>query len=123
MQESNSVRGGPASFELEELMARCLGKVELLERVVARFQDVFVDDLNALEAALQAADCQEVGRLAHRMKGASANVSAPLLHACTAAIEDVARANQIERIPSMLDDLRREWALFEGEVSNARASS
>ncbi len=111
----------PRPFELEELLARCVGNLELVERVLKKFATHFADDLERLERHLQVGDADELARVAHTMKGASANVAAPGLREQTARIEELARGRQLDQISSRLTLLRNEWSRFSSSLSAVKA--
>ncbi|NUQ61721.1 MAG: Hpt domain-containing protein [Pirellulales bacterium] len=106
--------GNPAVgvFDSHELVARCLGNLELAERVLAKFRSRFVEDLAELEQAALAEDASHVAIVAHRLKGSSASTAAHALCERAAEIETLARRNAIAEIPSRLHGLRSEWARF-----------
>jgi HPt (histidine-containing phosphotransfer) domain-containing protein len=119
----------PAALDLDDLLARCLGNIEFAARILAMFQTRFGEDLEALERHLVEGDADSVLRLAHRLKGSSANASAPGLQVLTAEIEQLARDRDLGSVHGRLPDLRQEWCRFQhsaaaahGEtVSNSRA--
>ena len=102
---------------MEDLLARCLGNSDFVQRVLRKFQERCDEDLAALEQALINADTELVARLAHRLKGASANASALRLREHAAAIEDAARRRALGAIPQRLDELRHEWDRFTAAVA------
>ncbi|MCA9213772.1 MAG: Hpt domain-containing protein [Planctomycetales bacterium] len=67
-------------FDYDELLARCAGQPALVKRALSTFQGTLSEDLLHLQHACETNDVEEVQRLAHRIKGASANASAKLLH-------------------------------------------
>lgn len=67
------------SINWETLKSRCIGRLDLVEKALNRFQDSLVDDLQSLEEAVGALNSQEVARIAHRIKGTSLTVSADRL--------------------------------------------
>jgi len=99
----------PKPFDLEELLDRCMGNLELAERLLAKFQDRFQADLAELEQALQTGPSGEIARVAHRIKGASASVSALRLRELAGQIEQLGRSDQCAAIPPYLEQLRSEW--------------
>ena len=116
MQVSQTDREPRPPLCLDELVQRCLGRIELVERVLAKFQQRFGVELELLERELRADNVDEVARVAHRLKGTSANVGAPGLLAVAADIEEQARGRQVAQIPASLEQLRREWDRFVGEL-------
>jgi len=108
----------PTPLDRGDLIARCLGNIEFVERVLAKFQQHFGEDLEELERALPGGDAETIGRIAHRLKGASANVAARGLQARSAAIEDLSRWRRIAEIPPCVEDLRDEWSRFQESAAS-----
>ncbi len=77
----------PAVLELWELMQRCLGKPELAKRVLNRFQLQLKVDVERIAAALESEQFEEAREVAHRLKGAAANVAAHALYEQAHALE------------------------------------
>lgn len=103
----------PASVvDRQELLTRCLGDLEFAERVLAKFQSRFDADLEELDRAVEASDLEHITQVAHRIKGASANVAAHGLRQQAASIEELARRQALPEIPAHLRDLHSEWSRF-----------
>ena len=65
----------------DELAARCLERIDFIERVLHSFSSRFSEDLEQLVREIQAEDGQAIAQLTHRMKGACGNTAAhELLH-------------------------------------------
>ena len=62
------------TLNTQELIARCMGNLEFAERLLDKFQGRLDADIVELEAAIDAEDADAIARVAHRIKGASANV-------------------------------------------------
>jgi HPt (histidine-containing phosphotransfer) domain-containing protein len=103
---------GSSTFEREELLARCIGRVDLLERVLNTFQHRFGEDLAQLENDLRSANVEDLARVAHRMKGASANIAAPRLSSLASVIERLARQRRLAEISPHIHEIRKEWLRF-----------
>lgn len=119
--EQQSAHRDPPVFDREDLLARCLGKLDLAERVLAKFHLRFELDLDELEQAMRSEDLESLARVAHRLKGASANVAAVRLRVKAAGIEELARRGCLQEISEYMEGLRSEWARFAEQfgVSNA----
>ncbi len=104
-------------INVDELLARCMGNVDIAERVLSKFQDCLSGDLTALEQGLKEQDTSSITQIAHRIKGASANVSAHTLYELASEIEQLGRAERIAEIPPGVEQLRTEWTRFENSVS------
>ena len=102
------------ALDTNELLARCLGKRELVERVLTRFQTQLTEDLVRLQAAAETGDGEMIAKTAHRIKGAAANVSAHGLRQCAAALEEAARAGAWDQVPTRLELLSAERDEFDG---------
>jgi HPt (histidine-containing phosphotransfer) domain-containing protein len=71
-------------------------------------------DLAELERAVRVEDAEQVARIAHRLKGASATVAATGLSTGAARIEELARRGELPEIPKRVEELRSEWTRFAG---------
>ena len=119
-------RTGPdpdaAVLDFEQLLARCMGNIEFMERVLSRFREHFGEDLAELEEGLDATDGGQIARVAHRLKGASANVGAAGLRERAAEIERLGRARRFSEIPPCVDQLRGEWDRFVSSATSFGSS-
>jgi HPt (histidine-containing phosphotransfer) domain-containing protein len=106
-----------APLELEELLARCVGKIEFAQRVLDRFVASFGDDIDRLERCFHSHELEELARIAHAMKGAAANVAARGLVEQVTRIEDMARSRRLEDFNTCLAQLRDEWVRVSNSVS------
>ena len=95
-----------AVLDLDELKARCLGNMDLVERVLSKLNDQVDKDLEELERAAAAGNAEDVAQFAHRIKGVAASVSARSLFESAAAVEEQALANSLSEIPTHLHRLR-----------------
>lgn len=110
--DGEQISDTPITLDMDELVERCLGNLEFAERVLARFQQGFVGDLAELEEAVAAQDAAKVARLAHRLKGAAANVAAHGIRDRARAIESLARQPALDEVPQHLSALRAQWVRF-----------
>src|SRR5262245_7493911 len=62
--------------DYEELVTRCLNKIDFAERMLTLFQSHCGKELAVLEQACEAADLEAVRRISHRLAGAAANAAA-----------------------------------------------
>ncbi|MAT70489.1 MAG: hypothetical protein CMJ58_13305 [Planctomycetaceae bacterium] len=112
---SNNAAAPP--IEMDVLIDRCMGNLDLMQRVVTAFVDHFPDDLTALEEALQSGVGPDVAAIAHRMKGSASSVAANALAAEIAAVECAARTSDgSEELPTACR-LREEWDRILATVS------
>ena len=109
---SRDVTADDAPLNFDQLLMRCMGRIELAERLLASFERRFPLEVSQIEQCLETGDMQAFVRLTHQLKGASANVSAPALHSILKRIEEAGRVEQLEKIAAGLTDLRGAWDEF-----------
>ncbi len=94
------------------LCDRCLGNIDLVQRVLKKFEQRLPQELAELERALSLGDTEQVARVAHRIKGSSANVSAEGLERAAEEVEGSSRAGCVADIPQHIDRLQSEWQRY-----------
>lgn len=99
-------------FDVQQLVRRCMGRIELAERLLASFESRFPDDLFKIEACLTADDSSGLARLVHQMKGAAANVSAPSLYSILSRMEQAVRDEQHETAGQCLEEVQEVWERY-----------
>jgi Amt family ammonium transporter len=108
-------------FDFAMLLRRCMGDRELLDRVVAKFLERSVADLDKIEQCIRRGDAALLEELAHGLKGAAANISAAGLREVAARIEGRGRAADLRDAPALLAELRNELRRFSECVPAALA--
>ncbi|HVU89234.1 MAG TPA: Hpt domain-containing protein [Pirellulales bacterium] len=93
-------------LDLEDLKARCLGNLDLVERVLTKFAGQLDRDLEELESAVRTGDASMAAQLAHRIKGIAASVAARTLFEDAAVAEQRALDNDLGRLPDQLHRLQ-----------------
>lgn len=106
------VQQEPAVFDLWELMNRCLGKPDLATRVLAKFENQLAGDLKRISDALDAGDYSLAREVAHRLKGAAANVAAHSLQEQAHAMESAIQLGLVEQYGVVMQGLLREQERF-----------
>jgi HPt (histidine-containing phosphotransfer) domain-containing protein len=101
----------------EELLARCMGNWDFALRVLGKFRARLEADVADLDQALGAQDWDLLARLAHRIKGASASVSALQLRQRAAELEHAARARRVAELSTCVERLRHESNRLVQELS------
>lgn len=76
-------------IEVADLLRRCMGKVDFATRMLGRFEETFAAQVEELRG-VAIEDADEVARLAHRMKGAAANIGADRLAARLSTLNELA---------------------------------
>jgi CheY-like chemotaxis protein/HPt (histidine-containing phosphotransfer) domain-containing protein len=104
---------GPAVFDRDGLVKRLMGDADLAQVVVAGFLEDMPAQLAALaEAAARGQDAQ-VALVAHRIKGAAANVNAGELQAAALAAERAGKAGETDEYRRLLSRLREAYACLD----------
>lgn len=89
-----------------------MGKLELVDRLVKILADGLPRDSAEIEAAVDSQDLERVATLAHRLKGAAANMCAERLASAAAGLEQAARVFDAARISESWLELRQEIGLL-----------
>ena len=92
----------------EQFVSITDGDVEFAQQLVELFIDSGDAALAQIRDALDREDWSAVGRAAHSFKGSSANIHAQAASAAAARLEQAARAGEVEHLPKLEEELRRE---------------
>lgn len=92
-----------------ELLARCAGQRDLVRRVLSMYVGQMDADIPELLNKIQNGESDEVAQLAHRMKGASANVVAEELRVIAADVEKCARESRLDHAQDCVNQLEVKW--------------
>ena len=84
--------------------------MELVEKILNKFQTAAQELLDQLAAQIAANDAQQVAALAHRLKGMAANLSANELQQAAYNLELLARETTLATGPELLAQVRTEVA-------------
>jgi HPt (histidine-containing phosphotransfer) domain-containing protein len=99
----------PDILDYDALTNRCMGNLDFVNKVLIKFHERLPIDLGEMEQALVRQDTQLLARVAHRIKGSVANISATGLQRVAQEIEDMGRAGCLDDIPSRIEAFRKEW--------------
>ena len=94
-------------IDAASLLARCNGKVFLMKKLLATFQQQAPMHVESIEAQLTAGQNQTVGRLAHTIKGMAANLSAEPLRAAAGDLERQINEGELDAAMQSLTMLKR----------------
>jgi CheY-like chemotaxis protein/HPt (histidine-containing phosphotransfer) domain-containing protein len=75
--------------------------------------------LAQIRAALETQDLDTIGKRAHALKGASANIHAAPLSAAASNLENAARANSLSEVESLVDELSVRLRAVSAQLSKA----
>ena len=114
---------GLSPLEWNELVSRCLGKRDWACRILGKFQAQLDKDLEGLKQAIALNQIELVAQLAHRLKGACSNASAPILRDRSSDQETAARAEAVDLIHEAWQHLCHERDRFYESTAELRTSS
>jgi CheY-like chemotaxis protein len=105
---AGAAKSGPIHYP--SLLRRCRGKQDLAERLVCKLVEQAGQDVQAIATAVQQNDAAAVAASAHRLKGASANVSAEGLRQMAAALETMGHSENLTSAGAVVEQLQQELA-------------
>ncbi len=104
------------AVDMPGLLRRVMNDRGLALMVLDQFAQRVEGDLDELETAIVAGNAAEVGRLAHRMKGAAASVSAIHIAPVAATLEKRGKAGDLTDAGELLRQLRESAGRFRNEA-------
>jgi two-component system, sensor histidine kinase and response regulator len=106
---------GPSDdpLDLAAALERLDGDRQLLEELAALFLEESAQNLREIRKAFQAGEARLLERLAHTVKGASANIGATLVARAAADLEKVGRSRNLAGAESPLSKLEAELTRLE----------
>ena len=93
----------------DELLARCVGRLDLVKRVVGTFIEQLTIDVPNLASEIHDGNSEKAANLAHRIKGAAANVAAEALRSDAAELEKLSRAGELNTASARVASLEANW--------------
>ena len=97
------------------------GEPDLLEELIELFLADVPPQLVALRKAVDAGDAHSVERIAHTLKGSSANIGAVRMQALCTELEEIGRSEELRAAPGLISRLEEEFgrvrAVFVEELS------
>lgn len=110
-------------INVDDLMSRCLGNLDFVERILTIFQSRCEADVVELEEAIQSSDLARVQRIAHRLKGACANAGATSLSTRANELWIAANKEFTDLLAARFVQFRQEWnectVILTGEDSSS----
>ena len=107
----------------EELLARCVGRLDLVQRVLDAYTSQMEEDIPQLLSELEVGNSSGAARIAHRIKGASANAAVETLRNDAEEIERLARAAELKQASSRVHQLKQDWSEYLKSISTLRSSA
>jgi len=96
---------GPASFDKAAMLCRMMDDEDLALQIVMAFLDDIPKRIKSLQESIRSGNCAAAERIAHCVKGASANVSAERLTDLASKIEHAGKAGNLALLKTYSLDL------------------
>ncbi|TWT47129.1 Hpt domain protein [Thalassoglobus neptunius] len=103
-------------IELQKLVDRCLGKLDLVDKLINRFKGSLQDSTEKLQQAMDLRDFVELAQGAHRLRGEAANLNATRITKLALKLETAAREEDDRASQDCLNELIEASDQFEMEV-------
>jgi len=100
--------GAAPVFDLDDALARIEGDRELLEEIVSIFIAECASNMDAIRQAHSAGDARLLERLAHTVKGASANLGAVAVSQAAFRIEKTAASGDLASCAELIEKMQQE---------------
>ncbi|TWT77127.1 Hpt domain protein [Posidoniimonas polymericola] len=107
----------PPAIDLDELLGRCLGNLELAESAVSAFLEEFPSNYQQLDAAASRFEPTTLAAVSHRMKGAARNIGATPLGDMLASLEQLVDEAGHNEIRTLVDNIALEARRLEEALS------
>ena len=100
----------PAVFDRASFLARAMDDVDFARQLIAAFSQDMPVQIDRLALAVEGKVSGQAGAMAHRIKGAAANMSGEILCGTAAAMEAAGKAGDAATLELLMPDLRRQFA-------------
>jgi PAS domain S-box-containing protein len=112
-------RSAAAVFDRDEFMNRVMGDAELAETLTRTFLDDLPLQLEKLEAAAAENDARQSEQLAHRIKGAAANMGAKALEQTAGVMEQAGKAGDVRQLQDLMPHVTRQFEILRSVMQKA----
>lgn len=116
---SRAQRVQTAHFDLDDLLQRMGGDLNLVKRVMAVFLESVPRQLELLREALERGDAEQLRQSGHALKGAAANTGALRLRDLAFELEVAGSHSDLNRAASLSEQLVAEFRELEPQVSKS----
>jgi HPt (histidine-containing phosphotransfer) domain-containing protein len=112
-----------APIDCDALLRRCVGRHDLMERILHQFRDLIGQDVDLLLSAIERSECTEIPRLAHKLKGMASTVAACDLANIAAQIREAGLQFDHDQLSAKADELRNELSRLNAYFSRGMGKS
>ncbi|HEX4075371.1 MAG TPA: Hpt domain-containing protein, partial [Candidatus Acidoferrales bacterium] len=109
----------PPVFDLNGALDRVEGDRELLEEIIHIFTGEYAANMDAIRDAFSARDARLLERLAHTIKGATANLGAVALSQAAFQLEKLAASGDLSNAAEWIDKIQHEIGRLLPELASA----
>ena len=92
-------------LDLPEALKRAMGDAQFLRKLIDELRKTLPDFITRLNEARQKGDMSALGREAHQLKGAAANMSAKAVAAAAAKLEQIEKSGNAEDLEQAMNEL------------------
>jgi HPt (histidine-containing phosphotransfer) domain-containing protein len=112
----------PKVIDLDRINDAADGDTDFLRELVAVYLDDASAKLRELNQAIERRDSIQLGRMAHQLKGSSANMGAIGVSKIAKELETLGRANNVAGAKDLVRGLEAELALVVSELTQLTAA-
>jgi HPt (histidine-containing phosphotransfer) domain-containing protein len=100
-------------LDLDDALNRALGDVAFLKMMLDEFHQMLPDMMLTMKREIEAGDLASLGRSAHQLKGAAANLGATAVSSAALALERIGKSGNPDGLPAAMERLKSsQEALF-----------
>ncbi len=93
-------------INVESALERCAGDREFLNEMLVEFMDIAAEQLKRISDIIEEGNAQELAKLAHSLKGASANLGAEAVSAIALELEKAGKEGELEGAKQLWEQLK-----------------
>ena len=93
-------------FDVEGLLARCMGDAQFAKKVLRKFAERALEDVSGIARCVDERNAEQTARRAHALKGAAANLCAEHVRVLAARLETMGKEGNLDGLEVVLDQLR-----------------
>jgi two-component system sensor histidine kinase/response regulator len=108
------------SLDFEKALERAMGDKDFLKMLLEGFIEELPSQIESIKAAIASADTTMLTEVAHKIKGAAANLSAYGVSATAKTLEEIGRSQKMDQADQMLSVLVKESKRLAEYVEHAK---
>ena len=99
-------------IDLGEALKRAMGDVDFLKMMLNEFHNTIPDFIHRLENAYRVCDMPSIGKDAHQLKGAAANLGVKTLAGAALKLEQIGKSADPDGCGQALEELKQAADIF-----------